>query len=80
MDQVPAPRILITNPEAGQYGPGHNSFTVIEDNKQDVLMYHARSYKEITGNPLYDSNRHTRAKLIDWNDNGEPVFGEPLRD
>jgi GH43 family beta-xylosidase len=28
-----------------------------------VLVYHARNYTEIEGDPLYDPNRHTRLKL-----------------
>ena len=27
----------------GQFGPGHNSFTVSEDGKRDLIVYHARS-------------------------------------
>jgi len=47
--------------KAGQYGPGHHSFTTTPDGKRDILMYHARSYREIKGDPLHDPNRHTRA-------------------
>lgn len=72
--------VFETSEENGQYGPGHNSFTVSEDGKDDVLIYHARNYKEIEGDPLYDPNRHTRAQLIDWDDNGFPVFGKPVPD
>ena len=72
--------IMTTNEQTGQYGPGHNSFTVSEDGKQDVLIYHARNYKEITGDPLYDPNRHTRAQVITWDQEGFPVFGEPVPD
>jgi GH43 family beta-xylosidase len=63
-----------------QYGPGHNSFTVSEDGEQDILIYHARSYKEIVGDPLFDPNRHARAKVFTWNDNGTPNFGIPPAD
>ncbi|WP_068619046.1 glycoside hydrolase family 43 protein [Paenibacillus tuaregi] len=71
--------VFQTNEETGQYGPGHNSFTVSEDG-QDVLIYHARNYKEITGDPLYDPNRHTRAQVFDWNEDGMPNFGTPVKD
>ena len=74
----PAP-VFQTNEENGQYGPGHNSFTGSEDG-QDVLIYHARNYKEIIGDPLYDPNRHTRAQLIQWNEDGTPSFGVPVKD
>jgi len=42
----------------------------------DLLVYHARSYKEIEGNPLYDPNRHARIQRFFWKD-GMPYFGEP---
>ncbi|GIP57608.1 glycoside hydrolase family 43 protein [Paenibacillus woosongensis] len=71
--------VFQTNEEHGQYGPGHNSFTVTEDGR-DVIVYHARNYKEITGDPLYDPNRHTRAQIFHWNEDGTPNFGEPLPD
>ncbi|WP_433943194.1 glycoside hydrolase family 43 protein [Paenibacillus sp. SN-8-1] len=71
--------VFQTNEETGEYGPGHNSFTVSEDG-QDVIIYHARNYKEITGDPLYDPNRHTRAQVFGWNEDGTPNFGVPVRD
>ncbi|MEW4369547.1 glycoside hydrolase family 43 protein [Paenibacillus kandeliae] len=67
-------------PENGQYGPGHNSFTRTEDDQHDVLIYHARNYTEIVGDPLHDPNRHTRAQLISWNQDGTPNFGKPVPD
>ncbi|MEH7493887.1 glycoside hydrolase family 43 protein [Neobacillus niacini] len=63
--------------ETGQYGPGHNSFTVSEDGCKDVLVYHVRNYTEIVGDPLYDPNRHTCAKEFTWNSDGTPNFGSP---
>ena len=72
--------IFKSNEETGQYGPGHNSFTVSEDGKYDVMVYHARNYKEITGDPLYDPNRHMRAQVFKWNSDGTPDFGIPLAD
>lgn len=59
------------------YGPGHNSFTVAEDGQTDLLVYHARTYTEIVGDPLWDPNRHTYVKPLTWNDQGLPVFGRP---
>ena len=64
----------------GQYGPGHNSFTIAEDGKTDVLVYHARDYKEIKGEPLHDPNRHTRVQALQWNAGGTPNFGVPVKD
>lgn len=62
---------------ASQYGPGHNSFTVSEDGTADLLVYHARPYKEIDGYPLYDPNRHARVQRLLWKPDGTPCFGEP---
>jgi len=64
----------------GQYGPGHNAFTTTPDGKQDVLVYHARNYRDIKGDPLNDPNRHTRAQLIHWRSDGTPDFGVPVAD
>ncbi|OZB90907.1 family 43 glycosylhydrolase [Paenibacillus sp. XY044] len=71
--------VFSTNEENGQYGPGHNSFTVSEDG-EDVIVYHARNYKEITGDPLYDPNRHTRVQAFGWSGDGTPNFGIPVKD
>jgi GH43 family beta-xylosidase len=72
--------VFETSIENSQYGPGHNSFTVSEDDTQDVLIYHARNYKELQGSPLSDPNRHTRAQVFGWNSNGTPNFGIPVAD
>jgi GH43 family beta-xylosidase len=72
--------VFQTSEENSQYGPGHNSFTVSADGKTDIMIYHARSYKEIQGDPLYDPNRHARAKTIQWNSDGTPDFGVPSPD
>jgi GH43 family beta-xylosidase len=63
--------------EHGVYGPGHNSFTVAEDGVTDMLVYHARTYTEIVGDPLWDPNRHTYVKPLRWDDEGMPLFGRP---
>jgi len=61
------------------YGPGHNCFTRTEDDSQDVLVYHARDYKDIQGDPLNDPNRHCRMQLFFWDAEGLPIFGQPLK-
>lgn len=71
--------VFASSEENGQYGPGHNSFTVSEDGR-DLLVYHARGYKEIEGDPLYDPNRHTRVQPFGWNADGTPNFGVPVKD
>ena len=68
--------VFKTSEENKQYGPGHNCFTT--DNGKDVLIYHSRNYKEIKGDPLHDNNRHARAKVFEYDENGLPIFGEPV--
>ena len=65
--------ILSSDPEKGFYGPGHNSFTKLPDGK-DVCVFHARTYKEIECDPLYDPNRHTMLMEVKWDANGRPIF------
>lgn len=72
--------VLRSNPATSQYGPGHNSFTVSEDGQSDILVYHARPYEEIDGDPLYDPNRHARLQKLYWNPDGTPNFGIPVAD
>ena len=64
----------------GQWGPGHNAFTTTPDGKTDILLYHARNYRDIEGDSLKDPNRHTRAQAIRWRADGTPDFGEPVAD
>jgi GH43 family beta-xylosidase len=72
--------VFQTSEENSQYGPGHNSFTVSEDGSKDIIVYHARNYREIEGDPLWDPNRHTRAQVFTWNEDGTPNFGVPVAD
>ena len=69
--------VFVTSPVTQVYGPGHNSFTVDEQGR-DVLVYHARDYEKITGDPLYDPNRHTRVQRIYYRTDGTPDFGIPV--
>ncbi len=59
------------------YGPGHNSFTKSKDGSIDYLVYHARNYTEIEGDPLWDPNRHTCIQALQWDENDMPIFGTP---
>jgi len=72
--------VFTSNASTGQYGPGHNSFTVSEDGKSDVLVYHDRNYKNISGDPLNDPNRRTRVQKLYWKADGTPDFGVPVAD
>ncbi|MBU3213541.1 family 43 glycosylhydrolase [Clostridium estertheticum] len=72
--------VFKTSDENHQYGPGHNSFTISEDGKQDILVYHSRNHTEIKDDALNDPSRHTRAQVINWREDGTPDFGIPIRD
>ncbi len=64
-------------PQNKIYGPGHHTFTKAEDGETDVIVYHARDYTEMNGDPLADPNRHTRVKTVHWREDGTPDFGIP---
>ena len=64
--------VLKSDKEKGIYGPGHNSF-FRDDKGNTVMAYHARPYDVITGDPLYDPNRHCFLMNIGW-ENDIPVF------
>lgn len=68
--------VFATSEAHGIYGPGHNSFAT--ENGVDLLVYHARNYREIPGDPLRDPNRHTRVQPFRWRTDGTPDFGEPV--
>ena len=78
-NKLPKP-VFYTNEKFNRYGPGHNSFTISEDSKTDIMIYHARDYKDISGEPLYDPNRHTRARVLRWTKDGMPDFGQDRDD
>jgi GH43 family beta-xylosidase len=63
--------VFFSSADMNRYGPGHSSFTVAEDGKTDILLYHNRQYREMRGD---DPNRHTRARVIHWSDDGWPLF------
>ncbi|MCR5107319.1 MAG: family 43 glycosylhydrolase [Lachnospiraceae bacterium] len=64
--------VLRSSKENGIFGPGHNSFTV-DDDDQDVMIYHARTETKIVGDPLYNPNRHTMIMPVRYK-NGVPIF------
>ncbi|MBN1796018.1 MAG: glycoside hydrolase family 43 protein [Sedimentisphaerales bacterium] len=72
--------VFKSSPANSQYGPGHNSFTITPDGKTDMLVYHARNYKEIQGDPLRNPDRHTRVQPFYFDANGLPIFGQPVPD
>ncbi|HVT83009.1 MAG TPA: family 43 glycosylhydrolase, partial [Phycisphaerae bacterium] len=72
--------VMKSDPAVKVFGPGHNSFTTTPDGKWDILVYHARNYADIVGDPLKDPNRNTRAQVIHWTAGGMPVFMPPVGD
>ncbi len=65
--------VLRSDREKGFYGPGHNSFTV-DEKGNPVCVFHARTYLDIVGDPLYDPNRHTMLMEVKWDETGLPVL------
>ncbi|MBQ4256901.1 MAG: family 43 glycosylhydrolase [Oscillospiraceae bacterium] len=64
--------VLRSDSSLNIFGPGHNSFTV-DEKGNDILVYHARTYAQIQGDPLYDPNRHAMLMPVRW-EGGRPVF------
>lgn len=69
--------VFKSSPAHKVFGPGHNSFT-IDERGRDILVYHARDYAAIKGDPLFDPNRHTRVQTFGYNPDGTPDFREPV--
>lgn len=65
--------VLKSDPAKGIYGPGHNSFTKDAEGN-DVMVFHARTEEKITGDPLYNPNRHAMLMKVGWDGDGKPVF------
>lgn len=72
--------VFASSERNGIYGPGHHSFTTTPDGGTDLIVYHARSYRDIAGDPLKDPNRHTRVQPVAWRPDGTPDFGVPAPD
>ena len=65
--------VFETQPELKIYGPGHNCF-VEGDEGEQLCVLHFRDYKDITGDSLYDYNRHAHVMKITFDKNGVPQF------
>ena len=65
--------VLSSDANKGFFGPGHNSFTKLPDGS-DVCVFHARTYKDIEGDPLYDPNRHTMLMKVEFSKDNTPIF------
>lgn len=60
------------NDANGVYGPGHNTFTISPDGKEDWIIYHATDDVNDGWN-----DRTARAQRFFWNSDGTPNFGVP---
>lgn len=71
--------VMRSAPEDSVFGPGHNSFTEGATPGEVLLVYHARTYTEIVGDPLWNPDRHSFVKPLRWAADGMPRFGRPSR-
>jgi GH43 family beta-xylosidase len=60
----------------GVYAPGHNSFFKSPDGKEDWILYHANS----SPGQGCGKFRSPRMQKFSWTKNGEPYFGEPVKE
>jgi GH43 family beta-xylosidase len=56
------------------YGPGHNSFFVSKDGRQNWLIYHAN----LEAGQGCGNARNPRMQPFTWNADGSPNFGSPV--
>ncbi|MBF4635800.1 glycoside hydrolase family 43 protein [Agreia pratensis] len=65
--------VMTSNPAAGVFGPGHNSFTTSPDGTEDYIVYHANS----AAGQGCGGNRMARVQRMGWNADGSPMFPTP---
>jgi GH43 family beta-xylosidase len=65
--------VFASNEQKRIFGPGHNSFTT-DAQGRDILVFHARDYEAVAGDPLEDPNRHARLCIVQWDERGNPLF------
>jgi GH43 family beta-xylosidase len=66
--------VFYESPEAGVFGPGHNTFFKSPDGKEDWILYHANAGPGLG----CGSKRSPRAQKFTWHPDGSPDFGRPL--
>ena len=64
------------NPKIGKKKNREEGVTHIamDEDGNDVMVYHARTEAEINGDPLYNPNRHAMLMKVKWDEAGRPVF------
>ena len=65
--------VFVKRPEAGAYGPGHNTFVKSPDGTQDWIVYHSI---DVSGGGW--RQRSVRAQHFGWTGDGLPDFGRPV--
>lgn len=68
--------VFQTSKENGVYSPGHNSFFVSPDGREDWILYHANS----APGQGCGRNRSPRAQRFTWSREGLPQFGVPVKE
>ena len=63
--------VFSTDASKGAYAPGHNGFFMSPDSTENWIIYHANSEM---GGP-----RNPRIQKFNWNDDGTPNFGKPMK-
>lgn len=72
--KTPTP-VLKKSEAASAYGPGHCSFFPSRDGTEQWVLYHARTYP----NGGSTNHRNPRMQKINWNADGTPDFGVPVK-
>ncbi|HEX8327668.1 MAG TPA: glycoside hydrolase family 43 protein [Hymenobacter sp.] len=70
--KTPTP-VFTKDPADRAFGPGHNSFFISRDGKENWMVYHAN----IDPNKGCGDARSPRMQKFDWNPDGTPNFGTP---
>lgn len=64
---------------AETFWPWSHQFTIAEDGKADLMVYHVRDYKEIKGQSLGNSKQPcARVRMLRWRKDGFPDFVQEL--
>ena len=80
LDEIAAAGLRDEREEPSNTDPATTASSIARGRQDGSLVYHARNYAKITGDPLNDPNRHTRVQPFTWNPDGSPDFGEPVAD
>ncbi len=72
--------VLATSEPHNRLGPGHASVIRLQGSDKAVMLYHSREYQDLHGGELEDPNRHTRARQLNWDNDGMPALRSDLSD